>query len=640
MHDLIYIIPLLPAALSAAPLWVPIMMAAIVVILIILLYKELWAFFTKLETGIILLIILTLLSIVGGLLPQHLTQADVADELLGLSLPDVVEPSKAAQLMEKPAPGDVPPAMVAQIMGLPSPETITPEDAAHVMGINPPPGMPIQQAYSNWLNRVYAQKLIGDYGTWFNEQVNAREQPFKTFYKIGFFRIYHTWYYLVVAYLLFITVVCCTINRIIGWAKTGGREPRAWAEERLLKQPESAQFKAGPGEAADASKTAEILKNAGFNPKACAKDGSGYQFSMNFGFKFPFVLSSSIFHFAIFLALLGFLSSSYYSWRDSIMINVGESAEIHLISPEMKMYKWWDSVARNRGWEWAKPDKRYNLDASFQVRCNDYFSEFKPDDTGWYTLTDYKSDLTIVDNGQEMKTKIIEVNFPLQYKGIDLFQENVDESAVLKITAPDGQTYETQATIWGTKFPSDAGIDPTIKATSLVWGHLLDETGGFSELSPMIRVGKILPPKKEEWPNPGKPKSQGMGMGMMGMGVTETDWLFTIEADKPYEWNGYTFLLSGPYTKATGLQVVHDPGVPILWVSIVIMIVMMVLRVYFPYYTARVDYKPEKDGGRLLIAGRGRGITANFMKRAEGIARMVTSKGTPEVPLDIPKEGE
>ncbi len=56
----------------------------------------------------------------------------------------------------------------------------------------------------------------------------------------------------------------------------------------------------------------------------------------------------------------------------------------------------------------------------FQIRCNDF--EVKFYDTG--APEEFRSNLTIIENGKESFTKDIRVNHPLRYKGINVFQSS------------------------------------------------------------------------------------------------------------------------------------------------------------------------------------------------------------------------
>ncbi len=612
---------ILLGALIDAPVWALAAMGIIIIVLIVMLYKELWSFFTKLEVGVVLLILVTILSIVGGLLPQHLTKADAAEEIIGLTLPDAIEPEKAAELTGLPSPAEIHPSMAARMLDLPDPANISDQEAVALMGLESTANINIDQTYQNWLKREYIVALLAKYDAWFKEKAAALPGTTRFFFNIGFFYVYHTWYYLLLAYLLFISVICCSIRRLQGFVKMRRREPAAYGADRLMRQAEVVEFDLGPGESIDREKAAAALAGSGFTPRACKPDDVGYQFQLNFGFKIPTTTLSAIFHFSLVLALIGFITTGCHSWRSEITLAPGETQEIKLVSPDMKMYKWYESLYEKRGWEWAKPSNKYNLDASFVIGCNDYFSEYFMGEEGWYTLKDYKSDLYIMDNGKEMERKVIEVNFPLTYKGIDFFQQNVEKTGVLEITPPGGEPVEVSATIWGTKIPPMEGMPAMLTASSLVWGKLLNDDGTTSDIGPTVRVGKRIPKEKKEWPNPGKEQpDKGAGIGMMGMGTTETDWLFEVKDGEVKDWEGWTFALKGPYRKATGLEVVNDPGVPILWVAIVIMIITLILRSYMPSYSARVDFAPSSDGGgHLIVAGNASGLGANFKKQAERI---------------------
>ncbi len=57
----------------------------------------------------------------------------------------------------------------------------------------------------------------------------------------------------------------------------------------------------------------------------------------------------------------------------------------------------------------------------FSIRCDDFEVSFYQDAQ---RPKDYKSLLTIIDNGEEVRKKVIEVNDPLYYKGVDIYQSS------------------------------------------------------------------------------------------------------------------------------------------------------------------------------------------------------------------------
>ncbi|MFH1563283.1 MAG: cytochrome c biogenesis protein ResB [Nitrospirota bacterium] len=56
---------------------------------------------------------------------------------------------------------------------------------------------------------------------------------------------------------------------------------------------------------------------------------------------------------------------------------------------------------------------------NFYIKLNKFWLEYYPDSK---MIKDYKSNLSIIENGKEILTKTIEVNYPLNYKGIRFYQ--------------------------------------------------------------------------------------------------------------------------------------------------------------------------------------------------------------------------
>ena len=631
------------AAFSTAPTWSLILMVFIVIVLIILMYRELWSLFTSKTTGVVLFVILAIFSILGGLLPQHYTQEEAARSLVKALPPEGVSLEMASQLMGLPHPGQVSPSRVAELLKYPDPLEITGHEAIEIMGEEPAPGVSAKDAYSGWLKREYNTLLIEAYGEWFEEKLRERAEDFKgaykldlfiPFYKIGFFRIYHTWYFLLVTYLFFTTVICCSIKRLQGYLRMRRREPVAYPEDRLKRQSEVEEFGFMKGELVDAKGVADILAARGLKPKACKKETDGYQLVLNFGFVLPHTVTSVIFHLGIFIALLGFLATGYYSWKGYVDFKEpGDAFNISYVKPDMKMYRLLANIHEQCGWAWANPERYYDTEDTFQLRCDDYWVEYRSNDDGWYDIKDWKSQLVVVEDDVEIKERVIEVNFPLTFHGIDFYQQTYEQWGTIEITAPDGRSGTAITGQGRMHTPGIPELDEWLYCSGLVSGTLMEKGKEPVAIGPKVRLGEVLPPKKEHWPNPGEsedeegPREGEEENAKKMKGMPEFNWLIYLEDGQPVTWMDYTFELKGPYFASTGIEVRRDPGVPLLWVSVIIVMVMMVLRVYFPRYTARVDVTPTQAGGaHLIIAGRAYGLGANFRKRAERIAKILKAK--------------
>ena len=104
--------------------------------------------------------------------------------------------------------------------------------------------------------------------------------------------------------------------------------------------------------------------------------------------------------------------------------------------------------------------KRLPVNLGFSIRCNDFDVKFY--DTG--APEEFKSNLTIIENGKESFTRNIVVNHPLRYKGINIFQSSYGsgkpDSAVLDIIRQSDKSVTNQTIKIGEEIglPEDLGL--------------------------------------------------------------------------------------------------------------------------------------------------------------------------------------
>ncbi|MCB1155348.1 cytochrome c biogenesis protein ResB, partial [bacterium] len=98
-----------------------------------------------------------------------------------------------------------------------------------------------------------------------------------------------------------------------------------------------------------------------------------------------------------------------------------------------------EGTSSNKFFVQTRDGEVLNYELPFDVRCDDFRIEFYP---GTQQPKDFNSDLAVIDNGQELFRRTIEVNDPLRYKGFRLFQafyERIGTMARMKVTDTDGQ---------------------------------------------------------------------------------------------------------------------------------------------------------------------------------------------------------
>jgi cytochrome c biogenesis protein len=100
-------------------------------------------------------------------------------------------------------------------------------------------------------------------------------------------------------------------------------------------------------------------------------------------------------HSSILLLLIGALIGSLFGFKANLQLDEGQTSDTAFIAK-----------------------KRLPIKLDFSIRCNDFDVKFY--DTG--APEEFKSNLTIIENGRETFTRDIRVNHPLRYSGINIFQ--------------------------------------------------------------------------------------------------------------------------------------------------------------------------------------------------------------------------
>ena len=598
------------------PSWaIPLLIVGFVAILVNL-RKEVWNFLIRMETSFIILIALAVLTIIGGILPQQTTRSDAVFAVFGFPIPEVVDPNEAAEkYLEIPAPDNLSDAQIARLLDAPAPGMISDEEAIEKMGSSPRSG-DIQKAYGGWLRNQYILNVSDKYRDWFVEQLRQAGRLKPLFYKLGFFWMFQSWFYLTLSYLLFMNIIFCTWVRLTGYFKFRNLKIQAFSPKFMRRANEVFEESFDAKMMVSNEQAEKQLVEHRFNPQPCQKDSEGYQFKLDFGFNIRHVITSIVFHWALFLALVGFLVSNWYSWDSTAMLFPGQTKTIQIYDPDTKVFKWLGSLHAKYGWKWANPEEHFDLAASFDVKCNDYWTQYIPHE-GWYHIDDFVSDLSILEDGKETLRRKIEVNFPIIYRGVYLYQLFFVQAAKLTVTSPSGEQLEIEVSDQNQSFQLP-GLSEIGVVSEIVMGTLVEKRGDeeSTPLSPRIRIGTLVPAERIEWPDLGdNPREQGF----------QPEWFEEVTLEKPLTWKGFTFELSEPM-KATGLQLRKDPGVAVLWVAVTVVFFVMLLRVYFPYYHLRADVSPGKSGQmNVIVSGKVYGLTADFDKKAKRMLEIFKS---------------
>ncbi len=374
--------------------------------------------------------------------------------------------------------------------------------------------------------------------------------------------MYHAWWFVATLSLFTLNLACCTCKRLPGFLRLMMQKE---------KQPDEKAIEVFP-----LKKTFHIKKSDDNTSKAFI---SGVQKNMSA----PVVQQSESGAFSLFAEKGRYSRLSFYITHIGIILiivggilgNLGFQGFMKLVEGEAS-----DKVVLRGSGEHIKLD--------FSIRCNDFEATYYQ---GSQRPKDYKSSLTVIEGGQEVLTKVIEVNDPLQYKGIYIYQSSYGTATgagdVLLGVAP--QSEPQKVTKYRIKIGEQAELENgyAVKIQRFVPDFTLGQNNQVISRSeqlrnPAVQIALLLDGNKlyEKWVFANFPDFHG---------AKEGAYRFTFEAFFGKEY--------------TGLQLTRDPGVWVVWVGCFMLTLGCYLMFFMSHRRLWVKAEPEQDGLFVTVAG-------------------------------------
>jgi cytochrome c biogenesis protein ResB len=397
--------------------------------------------------------------------------------------------------------------------------------------------------------------------------------------KWGFLNLFHTKYFLVLAALLFANLVACSVVRWLGRSGAGLAAGEAPAHARPVTLP--------PG--ADAARrAADVLKARGYR----VLSAGGSVVTARRG---PWPEGVSLlYHLALALAIVGFILSALFAFEGEVTIAPGETVAVTTASAKTganaiaeKLATW--SVGTWRPFSGAPADTTAWAGRTVRLTLNEFVTEWEMYN-GKYYNRDWVSDLSVAGESGPTRRTLVEVNRPLRVGGLTFYQTAFDQwfdvvvrKEGVEIERAEGQAYApfTLESVSGMFFPGALRV-----------GTLFEKHRGSMPIVPHVP----LKWQAEGAPEDAKPEEIG-----------------NLWARDALMREGLALTLENP-REATILSYRHDPGVPLLYIAIVLFMIGLAMRTYWPSY--RVNLWVEQG-----VAGS----TARLLFRATGLL------GEPEV---------
>ena len=372
--------------------------------------------------------------------------------------------------------------------------------------------------------------------------------------------MYNSWWFLALLFLLGFNLIICSIDRFPGVWKQVTADGLALTPERLQKMANRSSW-TSPGSVDEVRATLlEKLQAKGFKTGSRKDSETTILFSQKGHWTRTGVY---MVHASILVIFLGAIIGSLGGFKGSVMIPETQA------SSKVFLY-----------------DGKGVEELDFAVRNNKFRIEFYPNGMP----KEYTSSLTVIEQGKEVLTKVIEVNDPLTYRGITFYQSSYDpyQDFVVVVTTPDGeeQTFIIpfqQQEAWTEKNLKFGVINAKVLGQSIVSSKLWFSDGNDSPATVWIDDGAEV----------------------------------TIERE-----NG-TYQVSAKQMYATGLQVAKDPGVWWVYIGCGLMLFGLYVAFFMSHRRIWLVLKPDGDQTAVLLTGSANKNRAGFEKTFENLGELL-----------------
>lgn len=377
-------------------------------------------------------------------------------------------------------------------------------------------------AYDAWL-----EQARGKYGFWTD-----------VFARLQLFNVFHTLWFRVLIGLLTANIIVCSINRWKGIWITAFRTRTRMGDAFFQHARYNAAMTARMPAAEAAQRARRALSRAHYRVVTQPEDGAVAIYADRYRLsRFGTYLS----HLSIVLILAGTVIGGLWGFHDDAFI-VAEGTT--------------RDVGRGTG-----------LSVELVEFTDEYDVQGPP--------KDFRSEIVIFKDGQEVKRGTVRVNSPMSYDGVRFFQSFFGQTAVMDVKDASGNVlfHDSVPLAWVTRDgnrPIGSFMLPDQNLAVYVIGP---QTG---EIDAMVPAGEM---RVEMY-------TQGSGTLATSQNLTQ---------GTPAEMAGLdvTFVRESRFT---GLQVAKDPGVKIIWIAAALMIVGLAMMFYFPSKRVWAICKDSPDG--------------------------------------------
>lgn len=368
---------------------------------------------------------------------------------------------------------------------------------------------------------------------------------------LGLGDLYHTSWFRLLLFLLCLNLVVCTIERLPKTLKLVRRREDHISPEKLLKFSSSGEFSTKLSWEQLRARLTQVVSQD-FAEVRILDQVESFSAVAEKGRWGPLMVY--VVHVSVLVILLGALMGSILGFKGFMNLPEGETSKEVVLS-----------------------DRNQTIELPFQVRCDEF--EVSYYDTGM--PKEFRSDLTIIDNGKEVLKQALRVNDPLTYRGVTFYQSSYGSTLKeAEVDFLDRQTGQTHHLVLALNQP--AMLPGTTDRV-----EIMNYQEDLSRFGPAVAVVLTREGHSEptgSWILIKVPEFHGNRIDKYQIKVMKT----TV-------------------VDYTGLQVKEDPGVWMVWIGFSVMLTGIGLTYYVSHRKVWIWASPPTAGrhtSRVVIAGR------------------------------------
>jgi cytochrome c biogenesis protein len=271
-------------------------------------------------------------------------------------------------------------------------------------------------------------------------------------------------------------------------------------------------------------------------------------------------IGAYIVHLSILTIIGGALIGKFFGYDAFVMIPEGSSkSEVHRTG-----------------------DSHENIPLNFTILCRSFQIEHYPNGSP----KEYRSDLTILEDGAQTMTKSITVNDPLKYKGLTFFQSSYQ---------PLDNEYKVSILKKGAKVTGERAFNETLYFDR-------EKQARSTELGVTFQI--LETSKDGHGHGPYKVLFDDQNKNPVTMVLHDN-------AEASVDRAGATYVIRVGQRYSTGLKVVKDPGVWIVYLGCAVMLAGLYVCFFMSHIRLWVWLEEDNDGTKVFLIGK---TNKNFMR--------------------------